>query len=180
MPAFFLNQPLDLLQRVAHLAQPFRANHSQRVCKMQPLVTMFQQDFIFLNQDNLAMKKLLSILPRWLPALFFMTAIFIFSSQPSSELPNFASWDRLVKKGGHAIGYGLLALSYLHLFDYKKNRYWLAWLLAVLFSATDEFHQSFVPGRHPSLTDVLVFDNLGAALALFFYRRNHEKENLSA
>ncbi len=129
------------------------------------------------------MKKFLSILHRWLPALFFMTVIFIFSSRPSDDLPNFASWDRVVKKMGHAIGYGLLALSYLHFFDYKKNRYWLSWLLAVLFSATDEFHQSFVPGRHPSLTDVLVFDNLGAALTLlsfYFYRRNHEKENLSA
>jgi len=129
------------------------------------------------------MKKFLSILPRWLPALFFMTVIFIFSSQPSDDLPNFASWDRVVKKMGHAIGYGLLALSYLHFFKYNKKRIWLAWLLAVLFSATDEFHQSFVPGRHPSLTDVLVFDNLGAALALlsfYFYRRNHEKENQSA
>jgi VanZ family protein len=122
-----------------------------------------------LNQDNLAMKKFLSILPRWFPALFFMTVIFIFSSQPSDDLPKFASWDRVVKKMGHAIGYGLLALSYLHFFDYKKNRYWLAWLLAVLFSATDEFHQSFVPGRHPSLTDVLVFDNLGAAAGLWLH-----------
>jgi len=120
-----------------------------------------------LDQDSLAMKKFLSILPRWFPALFFMTVIFIFSSQPSDDLPNFASWDRVVKKMGHAIGYGLLALSYLHFFNYDKKRYWLAWFLAVLFSATDEFHQSFVPGRHSSIADVLVFDNLGAMTALW-------------
>ena len=115
------------------------------------------------------MKKLLSILPRWFPALFFMTVIFIFSSQPGDNLPDFLNWDYVVKKSGHAIGYGLLALSYLHFFNYDKKQYWLSWLLAVLFSATDEFHQSFVPGRHPSIIDVLVFDNFGAASALWLY-----------
>jgi VanZ family protein len=114
-----------------------------------------------------------------------MAVIFSFSSQPSSELPNFASWDFLIKKGGHAVGYGLLSLSYLHFFDYDKKRLWLAWLLAVLFSATDEFHQSFTPGRSPSMMDVLVFDNFGALFALslfyfYFYRRNRENENQSA
>ncbi|MBK9782380.1 MAG: VanZ family protein [Anaerolineales bacterium] len=42
----------------------------------------------------------------------------------------------------------------------------MAWLLAVLYSATDEFHQSFVPGRHAAVTDVLVFDSFGAMIAL--------------
>jgi len=122
-----------------------------------------------MDQSNLNMKKLLLILPRWLPALFFMTVIFAFSSQPSDDLPSFLDWDYVIKKAGHVIGYGLLALSYLHFFNYDKKRYWLAWLLAVLFSATDEFHQSFVPGRHPSIIDVLVFDNFGAATGLWLY-----------
>lgn len=129
------------------------------------------------------MKKFLSILPRWFPAAAMMILIFTFSDQPGESLPRFFNWDYLVKKGGHAVGYGLLALSYLRFFDSSPKRYWLAWLLAVLFSATDEFHQSFVPGRHPSVYDVLVFDNLGAALALlslYFYRGSHEKENQSA
>jgi VanZ family protein len=129
-----------------------------------------------LDQGNLNVKKLLSIVPRWLPALFFMTAIFIFSSQPSDDLPNFQNWDYFLKKTGHAVGYGLLALSYFHFFNYDKKRYWLAWLLAVLFSATDEFHQSFVPGRHPSIIDVLVFDNLGAVTALWLYFMFHRTE----
>ena len=115
------------------------------------------------------MKKFLSIVPRWLPALFFMIVIFAFSSQPGDNLPNFLGWDYVIKKMGHAIGYGLLALSYFHFFKYDKKRYWLAWLLAVAFSATDEFHQSFVPGRHASAFDVLVFDNFGAVIALWLY-----------
>jgi VanZ family protein len=49
-------------------------------------------------------------------------------------------------------------------FDPKKG--WLAWLFAVLYAATDEFHQSFTPGRHASFEDVLIYDNLGAYLAV--------------
>jgi VanZ family protein len=114
-------------------------------------------------------KKFLSIVPRWLPAFFLMVVIFAFSSQPGDKLPNFLSWDYVIKKTGHAIGYGFLALSYFHFLKYDGKYYWLAWLLALFFSATDEFHQSFVPGRHASAFDVLVFDNLGAMVVLWLY-----------
>lgn len=124
------------------------------------------------------MKKLFDIVPRWLPALILMIAIFAFSSQTSNELPNFGGWDYFVKKSAHGIGYGLLALSYLHALP--NRNYKLAWFLAVLYSLTDEFHQSFVPGRRASFIDVFVFDNLGAMIALFLHYRlfgaDHEKE----
>lgn len=112
------------------------------------------------------MKKFLSLTPRWLPALLMMAAIFYFSSQPGDNLPDFLNWDHVVKKGGHIVGYGLLALSYLHWFRYNKKYYWLAWLMAVFYAATDEFHQSYVAGRSASVFDVLVFDNLGALFML--------------
>ncbi len=126
------------------------------------------------------MKKFLSILPRWLPALSMMIAIFLFSSLPGKNMPVVVNLDYVIKKTGHVIGYGMLSLSYFHFFKRDPKRAWLAWLLAVLYAATDEFHQSFVPGRHASILDVLVFDNFGAALALYFYRRKYEKENQSA
>ncbi|WKZ39110.1 MAG: VanZ family protein [Anaerolineales bacterium] len=115
------------------------------------------------------MKKLLDITPRWFPALLMMLVIFGFSSRPGDDLPSFGGWDYFVKKGGHAVGYGLLALAYLHALP--KRNYVLAWFLALLFSATDEFHQSFVPGRNASVIDVLVFDNLGAMAGLFIHAR---------
>jgi VanZ family protein len=49
------------------------------------------------------------------------------------------------------------------------RRPWLAWLLAVLYAATDELHQSLVPGRHPSPVDVLLFDNVGALVGVWLY-----------
>lgn len=125
------------------------------------------------------MRKFLSIVPRWFPALIVMLVIFAFSSQPLHSLPSFSGWDSLVKKGGHFIGYGLLALSYFHLLKYNKKQYWLAWLMALAYAATDEFHQSFVPGRNASIFDVLIFDNIGTVFALWLYSHfwsNHETE----
>lgn len=104
---------------------------------------------------------------RWLPAIAVMAVIFGFSSIPSQEMPNFGLWDSVVKKGAHMLGYGLLALANWYGLHFTKRRWWLVLLLTVLYAITDEFHQSFVPGRHPSWVDALVFDGSGAALMLF-------------
>ena len=77
----------------------------------------------------------------------------------------------IINKCGHMIGYGLLALAFWRMFEFEENRFWLAWLLAVLYALTDEYHQSFVPGRHPSLFDALFFDALGALIALWLASR---------
>jgi len=115
------------------------------------------------------MKKFLLIVLRWLPALFVMALIFIFSSQPGDRLPNFLDWDYVVKKTSHVVVYGLLALSYLHLFGYERKYYWLAWAMALLYAGTDEFHQSFIPHRTATLFDALIFDDFGAAIALLLH-----------
>jgi VanZ family protein len=103
---------------------------------------------------------------RWLPAVAIMAAIFIFSATPGDELPDYGFWDTLVKKGGHVTGYALLALAYMYGMNFDRKKEWLAWLFALLYAASDEFHQSFTPGRHPSPMDVIIFDNLGAVLAV--------------
>ena len=100
-----------------------------------------------------------------------MMIIFIFSAQPSNELPNFDWSDTMIKKGGHVIGYAMLALSYWYAFRMQEDKRWLAWLLAVLYALTDEWHQSFVPGRHSSIWDVLTFDNFGAMISLWMISR---------
>lgn len=109
-----------------------------------------------------------------------MAAIFAFSSIPSAEMPNFGLMDYLVKKGGHALGYGLLALAYLCGLKGERSgilpsQFFIAWVLATLYSATDEFHQSFVPGRHPAITDVMI-DSFGAALALILANRHYKQK----
>ncbi|MEW5939237.1 MAG: VanZ family protein [Chloroflexota bacterium] len=114
-------------------------------------------------------------LKNWLPALGMMAAIFTLSSIPSEDIPRFGAFDFSVKKLGHSIGYALLAAAYARALGLNRNR--LAWALALLFAASDEFHQSFTPGRSPSPMDVLVYDNLGALAGLWFYRLIWEKKN---
>ena len=108
-----------------------------------------------------------AIISRWGPAMLWMAAIFISSSTPSSDLPSFGSWDYVVRKGGHILGYAVLALVYRRGLGWKQNQSAAAWILAVLYAFLDEFHQSFVPGRHPSLVDVLLFDGGGGAAGLW-------------
>jgi len=106
---------------------------------------------------------------RWAPALGMMSLIFLASATPGSRLPDFGALDLLVKKGGHAIGYALLGLSYFYALPSRLStpyRVVTALLMAVLFSLSDEFHQSFVEGRTSTLRDVLI-DTGGASLALF-------------
>ncbi|MCI0551126.1 MAG: VanZ family protein [Anaerolineae bacterium] len=112
------------------------------------------------------MKKISVQLRKWLPSILLMGLIFWFSAQPSSDLPNFDWADKAIKKGGHILGYAMLAWSYWYALDWQPNKPWLAWLFAILYAVTDEYHQSFVPGRYSSAWDVFVFDNLGALIAL--------------
>ena len=109
-------------------------------------------------------------IPLWLPATVLMLAIFAFSATPSENLPNFNWADLLIKKGAHAFGYGLLALAYFYAFRFAPAKLKLVWLLAFLYAISDEFHQSFVTGRHASWIDVLI-DSAGAAIALWVVRR---------
>ena len=100
-----------------------------------------------------------------------MGVIFFFSSIPGD---NFLSWtdvlDLLVSKGGHMIGYGLLAVTYLKGIEPTTPRaYRLAWGLAVLYGISDELHQAFVPGRGNSIWDVGI-DAAGALIGLLIWR----------
>jgi VanZ family protein len=104
---------------------------------------------------------------KWLPALLMMFVIFLISAQPSSHLPNFGWADELIKKSGHIVGYAILALLYWRAFNFKDTKRWATWLLALLYAIIDEFHQYFVPGRHPTIWDVMIFDNFGALFSLW-------------
>ena len=74
------------------------------------------------------------------------------------------------------LGFGLLALFHWYAFAWAGRRRWLAWVLALAYAFTDELHQSYVPGRHSSLWDVLIFDNFGALITLWLADK-HLKQN---
>ena len=111
----------------------------------------------------------------WRALLFvWMTTIFILSAQ--SSLPTqslFEGQDKLE----HFLAYGLLGVLLSRSLRPMKVETWqriiLIATLTTLYGISDEYHQSFVPGRDVSALDVLA-DSVGgflAALALFWLDR---------
>jgi VanZ family protein len=101
----------------------------------------------------------------WGPAVLQMAVLFSVSSVPNvGELPGGAP-DWLP----HGAGYAILAVLLLRGFARGRRAGVNAWTIlaavtsAALYGVTDEFHQSFVPGRSAELRD-LVADTTGAAL----------------
>ena len=114
--------------------------------------------------------------------LMVMGLIFFLSQLPGSslQLPPLPEVDKL----GHGILYALLAAStILAITPTPARRTLRAGLLVVLFcllyGISDEFHQSFVPGRDPSGGDILA-DTIGAAVAVAVWLRYYSAGRIKA
>jgi len=98
---------------------------------------------------------------------------------PSASAEFLASFHFLLRKAGHLTEYAILAMLGARAFRYSTHQFikshWFAFslLMAVAYSLTDEFHQSFVPSRTASIYDCMI-DSAGALIALiiiwFCYR----------
>jgi VanZ family protein len=139
-------------------------------------------------------RKTLNFARYWLPVILWMTVIFSFSSdshsfQRSSRIlapilnwlfPGMAPDTRdeivfIARKGAHLTVYAVLAFLVWRAWrkpSWRDPRPWrwreagVALLVAGMYAATDEFHQTFVPGRDGCVRDVLI-DSCGAAAGLF-------------
>ncbi len=101
-----------------------------------------------------------------------MAVIFELSSR--SKLPKVTSIsDDAISLGGHFGAYAILAVCFwwaLGITDLTSGkRVLIALAGAVLYGLSDEWHQSFVPGRDPALFDLGV-DALGAVTILIVLR----------
>lgn len=93
-------------------------------------------------------------------------AVLIISASHRSRVasPEIVNIDKLA----HFAVYGLLATLLCRLGSGWRAA-WGALMLASAFGASDEWHQSFVPGRESELAD-WVADTCGAALAVVLYQ----------
>lgn len=114
--------------------------------------------------------------------LCWMGVIFYFSDQPNSNKVTeeiFGSLNYFVRKGAHMTEYAILfLLSFWFQASISHNqsarakgklaffdrRFSLPFLFAVLYAMSDEWHQSFVPGRTALVSDVVI-DSCGAAVS---------------
>ena len=105
-----------------------------------------------------------------------MGAIFFLSHQPGDQLklPLFVGADKLL----HATAYGTLTITSIFALPktFKKAfplpTTFLVVFICLLYGVTDEYHQSFIPGRSPDIFDV-VADTVGAMIvSAIWYLRN--------
>jgi VanZ family protein len=84
----------------------------------------------------------------------------------------------LIRKAGHLTEYAILAWLAARAFHTSSNellhRRWFlaALILVVVYSLSDEFHQSFVPSRGASLLDCVI-DSVGGLTMLLFLAWRH-------
>jgi VanZ family protein len=81
-----------------------------------------------------------------------MALIFYVSHQPSGEIPQFGLVDLPVKKGAHFGAYFILAW----LARRALGRWDWALLLTAVYAISDEYHQTFIPGRDGNVIDVII------------------------
>ena len=105
------------------------------------------------------------VLGLWLPVVAWALVIFAFSSVPHLGT-DLGVWDTILRKLAHTLEYAVLGALLVR----ALGRPWLAFVLAVLYAASDEFHQTFVPGRHGSPVDVAI-DAVGISLGIVVWQR---------
>jgi VanZ family protein len=131
----------------------------------------------------------------WLPVLAWMAVIFAASGDrrsmehssrliapvirwlfPHASQENVDAIVLGLRKAAHITEYAFLALLLWRAVGrwqrdsdaaWGWRKAWLTVLLVMLYAASDEFHQLFVPSRQASVVDVLI-DTSGAVLALLF------------
>ncbi len=108
----------------------------------------------------------------WLPVIIYAAVIFYFSSISGEDVPALFPCQEAVF---HIAEYSILALlvsralkAHKPATPYLRRSLWVM-CLVILYAASDELHQSFVPNRDPSLLDI-AYDSMGAFIMNIFYR----------
>ena len=106
----------------------------------------------------------------WIPVLLYALFIFFLSNRSYPDaVPTFST------KIFHPIEYAVLGLLLcLAWFSVPGKKGLLSLAIRVLsvgllYAASDEFHQAFIPGRTPRIVDVVVWDFLGLCLGCVMF-----------
>jgi VanZ family protein len=145
---------------------------SSRVSRYGPLVAW--AILIFIGSGNVLSAEHTSVLlsiVKW----FF----------PAASREFLSTVHFLIRKTGHLTEYAILAslgaraLRHSWHQSLRQNWFWLSLLLAMMYSLSDELHQSFIPSRTASIYDCMI-DSAGALIGLAIVqwrtRRNQTKE----
>ena len=131
----------------------------------------------------------------WSAVIGWMAIIFILSHQPASVSSDLSSGitrfllglvgdilpgsdagveqlHTLVRKNAHFIAYFILGILLVNALgrweDLQVRHLRVSFVVAVLYAASDEFHQLFIEGRSGEFRDVVI-DSAGAATGILLY-----------
>jgi VanZ family protein len=126
------------------------------------------RDFELIVIKDLSLKRGLSLL---LPPFAMMAVIFVLSAQTAD--PDHPFLEVVLRKLAHVTEYAVLTFAWVRAVQGLFPQASLGQVLAasacisLLYAGTDEFHQTFVSGRHGTPVDVLI-DSVGIAIACWF------------
>ena len=103
-------------------------------------------------------------LAAWLPVVAWAAFIFALSSIPSLS-SGLGGWDVLLRKTAHVAEFAVLGALLVR----ALRRDLPAFVLGVVYAASDELHQTFVPGRSGSVQDVAL-DAVGVLAGVVAFR----------
>ena len=139
----------------------------------------------------MTVKKIIS----WAAVVLWMGLIFYFSHQPATESAELSrgltalvlevvetlvpdlevdavGLHSFVRKAAHFVTYFVLGVLVINALVQSGSTGYrsVAWalLVCVLYAISDEFHQTFVPGRSGEVADVLL-DSLGSGVGIMVY-----------
>lgn len=116
------------------------------------------------------------ILLYWIPVLIWMGTIFYLSSRHGFKVADTYTINFLFFKTLHVLVYAglffVLFRAYRKSFAHisQETIFLLAIITAILYGASDEIHQSFVPSREGTLRDVFI-DTLGILLMVSYTKK---------
>lgn len=101
-------------------------------------------------------------------SIIWMSIIFYLSSLPSTSTGPDTLLFKIISKVLHFVIFGILSILYLFSLKWDKHLretgikfFLISLFLTSIYAITDEYHQSFSPGRTPSVGDVII-DTCGA------------------
>ena len=98
---------------------------------------------------------------RYAPPLAVMALIFGLSATPDLN-SGLGPIDLWLRKAAHMTVYAALWLALMRATDWRRP--FAATVIALLYAVTDEYHQTFVGGRHGTPVDVAI-DGVGCGVA---------------
>ena len=117
-------------------------------------------------------------------SVIWMSLIFYFSSLPASSTGPDTLTFKVISKMIHFIIFGILSMLCLYSLKWRRplqrTSIWvfiLSLFLTIIYAITDEYHQSFSPGRYPSVKDIILDASGAIAFLGITYKLTGKRNN---